>query len=120
MFPQFFKIFHSCMLRSSMLKIHKIQPKGLAQRAKIGCRTKNVDFFKVRDTVTIKLLGEKKHLSDVSSWLKRFYGHLRGLRDNLKFSCIWGSLISIRGTFCRKPEHSWQPRSKNAKFSNYL
>ena len=60
-------------------------PKGLVQKAKIGRQTKNMDFFKVGDTLTMICLGEKKHLSDVSSWLKRFYDHLRGLRDNLKF-----------------------------------
>ena len=59
-------------------------PKGLVQRPKIRCQTKNVDFFKVGDTLTMILLGEKEHLSDVSSWLKPFYDHLRGHRDNLK------------------------------------
>ena len=59
-------------------------PKGLVHRAKIGRQTKKVDFFKVGDTLTMIYLGEKKHLSDVSSWLKTFYDHLRGYRDNLK------------------------------------
>ena len=34
-------------------EIPYFQPKGLVHRAKIGCHTKNVDFFKVRDTLTI-------------------------------------------------------------------
>ena len=42
-------------------------------------------------------LGEKKHLSDVSSWLKWFYGHLRGLRDNLNFLQFCKSLVRVRG-----------------------
>ena len=60
-------------------------PKGLVQRPKIRCQTKNVEFFKVGDTLTMILLGEKEHLSDVSSWLKPFYDHLCGCRDNLNF-----------------------------------
>ena len=73
------------MLRSFMLKTQNGLPKGLVHRAKIVRQTKKVDFFKVGDTLTMIYLGEKKHLSDVSSWLKLFYDHLRGLRDNLKF-----------------------------------
>ena len=84
MFPPFFEIFQVGMLRSSMLNLQNGLPKGLVHRAKIGCQTKNVDFFKVGDTLTMIYLGEKKHLSDVSSWLKTFYDHLRGYRDNLK------------------------------------
>ena len=85
MFPPFFEIFWASMLRSFMLKTQNGLPKGLVHRAKIGCQTKKVDFFKVGDTLTMIYLGEKKHLSDVSSWLKTFYDHLRGYRDNLKF-----------------------------------
>ena len=85
MFPSFFEIFQVGMLRSFMLKTQNGLPKGLVHRAKIGRQTKKVDFFKVGDTLTMIYLGEKKHLSDVSSWLKTFYDHLRGYRDNLKF-----------------------------------
>ena len=85
MFPPFFKIFHSCMLRSFARKITKIQPKGLVHWAKIGCQIKSVDFFKVGDTLNIIYLREKEHLTNVSSWLKTFYDHLRGRRDNLNF-----------------------------------
>ena len=47
------------------------------------------------------LLGEKEHLSDVSSWLKPFYDHLRGHRDNLKkldFSFSMLALLSLSHT----------------------
>ena len=84
MFPPFFEIFQVGMLRSFMLKTQNGLPKGLVHRAKIGRQTKKVDFFKVGDTLTMIYLGEKKHLNDVSSWLKTFYDHLRGYRDNLK------------------------------------
>ena len=83
-----FEKFQVGMLRSFMLKTQNDLPKGLVHRAKIGRQTKKVDFFKVGDTLTMIYLGEQKHLSDVSLWLKKFYDHLRGLRDNLKFSCI--------------------------------
>ena len=73
------------MLRSFARKITKIQPKGLVHRAKIGYQIKNVDFFKVGDMLTMIYLGEKEHLTNVSSWLKTFYDHLRGRRDNLNF-----------------------------------
>ena len=85
MFPPFFEIFQVGMLRSSMLNLQNGLPKGLVHRAKIGCQTKNVDFFKVGDTLTMIYLGEKEHLTNVSSWLKTFYDHLRGRRDNLSF-----------------------------------
>ena len=104
MFPPFFEIFQVGMLRSFMLKTQNGLPKGLVYKAKIGCQTKNMDFFKVGDTLTMIYLGEKKHLSDVSSWLKRFYDHLRGLRDNLKFLHFCKSLVRVRGKFCRKAE----------------
>ena len=51
----------------------------------------------MRDTLTIILLMEKEHLNDVSSWLKRFCDHLRGLRDNLKISRFCNLLVSVRG-----------------------
>ena len=73
-------------------------PKGLVQRPKIRCQTKNVDFFKVGDTLTMILLGEKEHFNNVSSWLKTFYDHLRGYGDNLKiltFSYVLYSYIGI-------------------------
>ena len=73
-------------------------PKGIVPKAKIGCQTKNMDFFKVGDTLTMIYLGEKKHLSDVSSWLKTFYDHLHGYIDNLKiliFSCFSYSYVCI-------------------------
>ena len=82
------------MLRSFMLKKQNGLPSGLVHRAKIGRQTKNVDFFKVGDTLTMIYLGEKKHLSDVSSWLKTFYNLLRGYRDNLK---IWDFYILVTG-----------------------
>ena len=53
MFPPFFEIFQVGMLRSSMLNLQNGLPKGLVHRAKIGCQTKNVDFFKVGDTLTM-------------------------------------------------------------------
>ena len=53
MFPPFFEIFWASMLRSFMLKTQNGLPKGLVHRAKIGCQTKNVDFFKVGDTLTM-------------------------------------------------------------------
>ena len=85
MFPPFFEIFQVGMLRSFMLNLQNGLPKGLVHRAKIGCQTKNVDFFKVGDTLTMIYLGEKEHLTNVSSWLKTFYDHLRGRRNNLNF-----------------------------------
>ena len=85
MFPPFFENFLMGMLRSFMLKTQNGLPNGLVHRAKIGRQTKNLDFYKVGDTLTMIYLGEMKHLSDVSSWLKTFYDHLRGYRDNLKF-----------------------------------
>ena len=85
MSPPFFEIFQVGMLRSFMLKTQNGLSKGLVHRAKIGCQTKNVDFFKVGDTLTMIYLGEKEHLTNVSSWLKTFYDHLRGRRDNLNF-----------------------------------
>ena len=84
MFPPFFENFQAGMLRSFMLKTQNGLPKGLVHMANIGRQTKNADFSKVGDTLTMIYLGEKKHLSDVSSWLKTFYDHLRGYRDNLK------------------------------------
>ena len=53
MFPPFFKIFQVSMLRSFMLNLQNGLPKGLVHKAKIGCQTKNMDFFKVRDTLTM-------------------------------------------------------------------
>ena len=53
MFPPFFEIFQVSMLRSFMLNLQNGLPKGLVHRAKIGCQTKNMDFFKVRDTLTM-------------------------------------------------------------------
>ena len=53
MFPLLIKIFHMCMLRSSMQKFRHFQPLGLVHKAKIGYQTKKVDFFKVGDTLTI-------------------------------------------------------------------
>ena len=85
MFPPFFEFFWASMLRSFMLKTQNGLPKGLVHRAKIGCQTKNVDFFKVGDTLTTIYLWEKEHLTNVSSSLKTFYDHLRGRRDNLNF-----------------------------------
>ena len=85
MFPPFFEIFQVGMLRSFMLNLQNGLPKGLVHRAKIGCQTKNVDFFKVGDTLTMIYLGEKEHLTNVSSSLKTFHDHLRGRRDNLNF-----------------------------------
>ena len=85
MFPPFFENFQVGMLRLFMLNLQNGLPKGLVHGAKIGCQTKKVDFFKVGDTLTMIYLWEKTHLSDVSSWLKMFYDHLRGYRDNLKF-----------------------------------
>ena len=92
---------------------------ALSRDPKIGCQTKNVDFFKVGDTMAMLLLGEKKRLRDVSSWLKRFYGHLRGLRDNLKILHFWilaaGFIeISYRISHIREPAIC-----KNTKNSNY-
>ena len=98
MFLPFFENFQVGMLRSFMLKTQNGLPKGLVHRAKIGRQTKKVDFFKVGDMLTMICLGEKKHLSDFSSWLKTFYDHLRGYRDNLKilmFSYFSYSYISI-------------------------
>ena len=85
MFPPFFEFFQVGMLRSFMLNLQNGLPKGLVHKAKTGRQTNKVDFFKVGDTLTMIYVGEKKHLSDVSSWLKTFYDHLRGYRDNLKF-----------------------------------
>ena len=79
-------------------------PKGLVQRPKIRCQTKNVDFFKVGDTLTMILLGEKEHLSDVSSWLKPFYDHLRGHRDNLKKLDFWYSQYACKGNCVGKAQ----------------
>ena len=84
MFPPFFENFQVDMLRSSMLNLQNGLPKGLVHRAEIGRQTENVDFFKVGDTLNMIYRGEKKHLGDVNSWLKMFYDHLRGYRDNLK------------------------------------
>ena len=53
MFPPFFEIFQVGMLRSFMLKTQNGLPKGLVHRAKIGCQTKNMDFSKVGDTLTM-------------------------------------------------------------------
>ena len=78
--------------------------KGIVHMAKIGRQTKDVDFFKVGDTLTMVYLGEKKHLSDVTSCLKTFYDHLRGYRDNLKFLHFCKSLVHVRGKFCMKAE----------------
>ena len=85
MFPPFFENFQMGMLRLSILNLQNGLPNRLVHRAKIGCQTKNVDFFKVGDTLTMIYLGEKEHLTNVSSWLKTFYDHLRGRRDNLNF-----------------------------------
>ena len=76
--------------------------RALGRVAKINSQTKNVDFFKVGDTLTILKLGEKKYLSDVSSGLKRFYDHLRGRRDNLKI--LYFRILAAQRTckFCRK------------------
>ena len=84
------------MLRSFMLKAQNGLPKGLVHRPKIGRQTKNVDFFKVGDTLTMIYLGEKKHLGDVNSWLKIFYDHLRAHRDNLKILdfCIFATGVT--------------------------
>ena len=61
MFPPFFENFQVGMLRSFMLKTQNGLPKGLVHRAKIGRQTKNVDFFKVGDTLTmIYCEAEKK------------------------------------------------------------
>ena len=46
---------------------------------------KNVDFFTVRDMLTIIQPRKKEHLTNVSSPLKTFYDHLRGRKDNLNF-----------------------------------
>ena len=62
----------------------------------------------------------KKHLSDVSSWLKRFYDHLHARRENLKFGIFGFCVVSVRGKFCRKAQQWQKPKCKNAKFSNYL
>ena len=85
MFPPFLKIFWSNMLRSSMSNSQNGPPKALVERLKIGRQTKKVDFFKVRDMLTIIQPRKKKHLTNVSSPLKTFYDHLRGRRDNLNF-----------------------------------
>ena len=64
-------------------------PRPLWTGLKIGCRTKNIDFFKVRDMLTIIWPRKKEHLTNVSSPLKTFYDHLRGRRDNLNFFDFW-------------------------------
>ena len=64
-------------------------PRHLHTGPKMGCRTKNVDFFKVRDMLTIIQPRKKEHLTNVSSPLKTFYDHLRGCRDNLNFLDFW-------------------------------
>ena len=64
-------------------------PRPLHTGPKMGCRTKNVDFFKVRDMLTIIQPRKKEHLTNVSSPLKTFYDHLRGRRDNLNFLDFW-------------------------------
>ena len=88
------------MLRSFMLNLQNGLPKALVHRAKIDSQSKNVDFFKVGDTLTMIYLGEKKHLSDVSLWLKKFYDHLRGYRDNLKFLDFCILVIGVTHVFC--------------------
>ena len=120
MFPPFFENFHLGMLRSFMLNLQNGLPKGLVHRAKIGCQTKNMDFFKVGDTLTMLWLGEKKHLSDVSSWLKWFYGHLRGLRDNLKILHIQTSVASCIQVCYRMSQLCLSEILKYMKFSNFL
>ena len=100
MFPPFFENFQVSMLRSFMLNLQNGLPKGLVHRAKIGCQTKNMDFFKVGDTLTMIYLREKKHLSDVSSWLKTFYDHLRGYRDNSKILDFYILVTSVTEVSC--------------------
>ena len=85
MFPPFFEVFWAMMQRSLLQKTKIGPPKALWTGLKIGCRTKNVDFFKVRDMLTTIQPRKKEPLTNVSSPLKTFYDHLRGCRDNLNF-----------------------------------
>ena len=62
MFPSSFEIFQVGMLRSFMLKTQNGLPNGLVHRAKIGRQTKNVDFFKIGDTLTMIYLGKRNTL----------------------------------------------------------
>ena len=85
MFPPFFEFFWAMMPRSLLQKTKSGPPKALWTGLKIDCRTKNVDFFKVRDMLTTIQPRKKEPLTNVSSPLKTFYDHLRGCRDNLNF-----------------------------------
>ena len=66
-------------------------PKGLVQRPK-------------NQLLTMILLREKEHLSDVSSWLKPFYDHLRGHKDNLKFLDFLDSQYACKGNCVGKAQ----------------
>ena len=53
-------------------------------------------------------MGEKKHLSGITTWPKRFYDHMRGIRDNLKildFCILVGSLFEL----CYRISHTRLP-----------
>ena len=94
-------------------------PRPLHTGPKMGCRTKNVDFFKVRDMLTTIQPRKKEPLTNVSSPLKTFYDHLRGCRDNLNFLDFWDFWYAYIGTcvyFCLLHTKNF----KNPKNSNYL
>ena len=95
-------------------------PRPLWTGLKIGCRTKNVDFFKVRDMLTIIWPRKKEHLTNVSSPLKPFYDHLRGCRDNLIFLDFWNFWYACIGKSTHKCLCMHTKNFKNPKNSNYL
>ena len=116
MFPPFFKIFHSCMLRSFMHKFPNFQPTGLVHGAKNRLLHQKCRFFQSPRYVDHNIAWGKERLSDVSSWLKRFYDHLRGLRDNLKFLHFQFLLASFMQPSCRFPTYAYQRFAKMQKF----
>ena len=95
-------------------------PRPLWTGPKIGCRTKNVDFFKVRDMLTIIWPRKKEHLTNVSSPLKTFYDHLRGRRDNLNFLDFWNFWCASVGKSTHKYPWMHTKNLKNPKNSVYL
>ena len=64
-------------------------PWELPYSVKNDLTMKKCRFFKVYHTFTIMLQRKKRHLTKVSSSLKRFYDHSRPCWDNFKKLILW-------------------------------
>ena len=84
--------------RISILLMHKMPlgpTGGLWSIVKNDLMVKKSRFFKVEDTLTIIIPREKKHLNNVYTSLKWFWGNLRGLWDFDQKSIHWVWILHL-------------------------